>query len=280
MEGKAQHIARYLEKATPAGKLFIFISDPVQGFEKLNRCYLINERLNRQIFLNDRVRILPAKAISDQKGMAYSEDHMKNLFRRLKYQNQDTKELLDDFFGGMDLSKHTLGVIGNTCENLIDKVNDYAVQNNTETDDIMSVFYRRYMFQPNLEKMQKEISGYVILILNSIRMASQESDLLFGRIQEYILNNYHRKLTLQVLASQFYVPSAACSSLIKEKLNMSFNEYLADIRLEKAKQLLQETDLSAERISDEIGYSNPKYFFKIFKKMTNLTPVEYRNQHR
>ena len=61
---------------------------------------------------------------------------------------------------------------------------------------------------------------------------------------------------------------------------MSFNEYLADIRLEKAKQLLQETDLSAERISDEIGYSNPKYFFKIFKKMTNLTPVEYRNQHR
>ena len=65
MEGKAQHIARYLEKATPAGKLFIFISDPVQGFEKLNRCYLINERLNRQIFLNGRVRILPAKAISD-----------------------------------------------------------------------------------------------------------------------------------------------------------------------------------------------------------------------
>lgn len=280
MEAKAQHIARYLEKATPAGKLFIFLSDPVRGFEKLNRCYQLNERLERQIFLNDRVRILPAKAISEQKGMAYSEDHMKNLFRRLKYQSQNTKELLDDFFNGMDLSKHTLGVIGNTCENLINKVNDYAVQNNTETDDIMSVFYRRYMFQSSLEKMQKEISGYVILILNSIRMASQESDLLFDRIQEYILNNYHRKLTLQVLASQFYIPSASCSSLIKEKLNMSFNEYLADIRLEKAKQLLQETDLSAERISDEIGYSNPKYFFKIFKKMTNLTPVEYRNQYR
>ena len=137
----------------------------------------------------------------------------------------------------MDLSKHTLGVIGNTCENLIDKVNDYAVQNNTETDDIMSVFYRRYMFQPNLEKMQKEISGYVILILNSIRMASQESDLLFGRIQEYILNNYHRKLTLQVLASQFYVSCRSClafSSRISARYSLKLMFNFSLIRLLQA----------------------------------------------
>ena len=107
-------------------------------------------------------------------------------------------------------------------------------------------------------------------------MKSPDQNQLFHSIQEYIRKNYHQKLTLQMISSEFYVTPAYCSSLLKEKLDQSFNEYLGEIRLEKAKQLLRETDLSADRISDEIGYSNPKYFFKVFKKLTGFTPLEYR----
>jgi YesN/AraC family two-component response regulator len=95
-------------------------------------------------------------------------------------------------------------------------------------------------------------------------------------MKEYIDKNYRKKLTLQMIASRFYISPASCSFLLKESLNMTFNDYINAIRLQKAKQLLSETNLSVNKISDEVGYSNPKYFFKIFKTYSGFTPLEYR----
>lgn len=60
----------------------------------------------------------------------------------------------------------------------------------------------------------------------------------------------------------------------------SFNEYLTEIRIEHAKLLLTDSDAGIEYISSEIGYTNPKYFFKVFKKSVGETPQEYRKNRR
>ena len=49
---------------------------------------------------------------------------------------------------------------------------------------------------------------------------------------------------------------------------------------QSAKELLKDTSLSIESISEEIGYANPKYFFKIFKKIVLCTPLEFRKQNK
>ena len=66
----------------------------------------------------------------------------------------------------------------------------------------------------------------------------------------------------------------------QKERQISFNEYVTRLRIEHAKQLLEESGSSIESIAREIGYTNPKYFFKVFKKMVGETPQEYRKNRR
>jgi Response regulator containing CheY-like receiver domain and AraC-type DNA-binding domain len=276
---KAEHIALHLQKQMSGQKNYICISEVLKGFEKLNRYYTLNDKLLKKVHLTDKACIFHMNEYRKNEETIFNEEYITELFMEMKYHNKKVPDILAKFFEQIDVDKHTLGDIGDICEKLIGKVNDFAIQKGIGTDDIMEVFYRRYLFCDSIEKMQKEISGYIVLILNSIEMQDNSQENISGLILEYIKNNYHHKLTLQDLSAKFYVTPAYCSGLLKQKINQSFNEYISGIRIEKAKKLLTETSLSVENISDEIGYSNPKYFYKIFKKMANCSPIEYRNKY-
>ena len=64
--------------------------------------------------------------------------------------------------------------------------------------------------------------------------------------------------------------------LIKKEMNQNFSEYLWTLRLEKAKELLNNTDMSIDEISIAVGYFNTSSFRRKFKQDTGLTPSQYR----
>lgn len=66
--------------------------------------------------------------------------------------------------------------------------------------------------------------------------------------------------------------------LFKREVGQSLWNYLTKIRLEQAKKLLEETDMKTYEISFEVGYDNPNYFSKVFRKYCNLSPNEYRRE--
>ncbi|MHB8128188.1 MAG: helix-turn-helix domain-containing protein, partial [Mobilitalea sp.] len=68
------------------------------------------------------------------------------------------------------------------------------------------------------------------------------------------------------------------SKLFKEETGENFIEYLTNIRIEKAKKLLQNRDVSIKNICVDTGYSDPNYFSRIFKKQVGVTPTEYRER--
>ena len=187
---------------------------------------------------------------------------------------------MSNFLEEIFQSKKSLADIGIICGNLISKVNEYAIKKNVDTDDIMAVFYHRYLFCDDMEKMKRELSGYVALIMHSIEMKENSESDLSEQMESYIRDNCYKKITIQDISEKFYVAPTVCSHILKEKLGKSFNEYLSEIRIEKAKELLKDTSLSIESISEEIGYANPKYFFKIFKKIVLCTPLEFRKQNK
>ncbi len=276
---KADHISLHLQKKMGGAKNFICIGEALRGFMKLNRYHTLNDGFLKKIYLTDQNGIFHMNECKKSEKTIHGEDYIKRIFMEMKYHSEKPSAMLEDFFGKFNIEKHTIGEIGASCEKLIEKVNEFASQKNIGTDNIMHFFYRRYIFCDSLEKMQKEISGYIILIFDSIRQQDNQQDNLMEMMVDYIKKNYHHKLTLQLLSAKFFVTPAYCSSLLKEKLNKSFNQFISEIRIEKAKRLLLETNLSVDSISDEIGYSNPKYFFKIFKKMTTYSPIKYRNKY-
>ena len=66
------------------------------------------------------------------------------------------------------------------------------------------------------------------------------------------------------------------SALFVKNKNVKFKEYLNSLRINRALELIGDPDLSVSEISEKCGFSDPYYFSKVFKKITGLTPTEYR----
>lgn len=92
----------------------------------------------------------------------------------------------------------------------------------------------------------------------------------------YIRDNLHLKLNLEQLAQQHFLSYIQFSRRFKKATGSPPQEYVAGLRLKKAKQLLMETDLSIQKISDSCGFSNAYYFCNFFRKHCQLSPSQYR----
>ena len=92
----------------------------------------------------------------------------------------------------------------------------------------------------------------------------------------YIRDNLHRKLNLEELAQQHFLSYIQFSRRFKNATGTNPQEYVAGLRLKKAKQLLAETDLSIQKISENCGFSNAYYFSNFFRKHCQLSPSQFR----
>lgn len=102
----------------------------------------------------------------------------------------------------------------------------------------------------------------------------------YHRIVKYLSNNYMNKISLQDIAIQEFLNSGYLSFKIKDTLGLGFNDYLNQIRIEKSKKLLLDSDKSISEISDEVGFSHVRYYNKHFKMHYNMIPMQYRNKNK
>lgn len=95
---------------------------------------------------------------------------------------------------------------------------------------------------------------------------------------EYIEKNYDQKLTLAKVAEQVCVSQWHLSKLLHKHLDQNFTEILNNVRIQKAKELLEESSLKIGDIAKMIGFVDATHFAKIFKNMEGMSPHEYRNK--
>ncbi|WP_411747246.1 response regulator [Psychrobacillus psychrotolerans] len=96
------------------------------------------------------------------------------------------------------------------------------------------------------------------------------------QIQQYIREHSHEDISLDALAYRVNLSPIYISKMFKEKLGVNYIDYLTECRIEKAKKLLNDPEKSLKEITFEIGYHEPNYFSKVFKKMCGVSPKEYR----
>ena len=95
---------------------------------------------------------------------------------------------------------------------------------------------------------------------------------------KYIQDNY-KNVTLNALADKFHYTPEYASKIIKKATNMTYSEIILRVRIEKAQELLLNTNLSVSSIAEEIGYETTEHFIRQFKKNTKTTPAAYRKEH-
>jgi two-component system response regulator YesN len=85
-------------------------------------------------------------------------------------------------------------------------------------------------------------------------------------------------LSLNEVAAQVILSSSHFSTVFSHETGQTFKEYLTEIRIKKAKELLRTTPMKAFEICYQVGYNDPHYFSHVFHKNTGLTPIEFRLQ--
>ncbi|MGN0993531.1 MAG: response regulator [Butyricicoccus sp.] len=110
--------------------------------------------------------------------------------------------------------------------------------------------------------------------LNARRQEKEQRPIQLAR--QYIRQNYAQQLTLEEVAGVVGFTPSYFSALFKKETGQSFVEYLTEVRTTAARNLLLNTQDPIESIAEAVGYRDVKYFSKVFKKATELSPVEFR----
>ncbi|MEG2380565.1 MAG: AraC family transcriptional regulator, partial [Oscillospiraceae bacterium] len=92
-----------------------------------------------------------------------------------------------------------------------------------------------------------------------------------------IISREYKTVTIDSVAEQLFLSSSYLMHLFKREVGKTFNEYLVDFRMEKAKKFLKMKKYKIYEISEMLGYKNTKYFASVFKKATGMTPKEFVN---
>ena len=102
---------------------------------------------------------------------------------------------------------------------------------------------------------------------------------LVARSLRYVKSNFTHKIKLSDIASELHVNPSYFSALFSQEMGRSFTDYLMELRVNKAKDLLKNTNMDIVDVAASSGFDNQSYFTKIFRKTTGITPRHYRQNY-
>ncbi|NLU07074.1 MAG: helix-turn-helix domain-containing protein [Clostridiales bacterium] len=115
---------------------------------------------------------------------------------------------------------------------------------------------------------------------NTFEVKEQRNNIILKPALEYIKNNCCHSISLDEMASLCNISSSYFSKLFKKVTGENFSNYINKLRMKKAKELLESSDISIKNLSIDLGFEDCGYFVKVFKKIVGVTPSSYRLQHK
>ncbi|MCI7380827.1 MAG: response regulator [Hungatella hathewayi] len=128
-------------------------------------------------------------------------------------------------------------------------------------------------FQQYGERFEQKLSDIVKEILS---YTDKKQTKVIRQAVNYIECNYGRHIGLTEVADAVGLSTAYFSIVFKKEMGQNLIEYLTDYRMKQAKELLKDSTLNINEISDRVGYPDSRYFSKLFKKCIGITPSEFR----
>lgn len=132
----------------------------------------------------------------------------------------------------------------------------------------------------SLKKIQEEVAN--ALLDSLIKDSDHDQYLNVQKAIKLALEQIHSNkgawYSLEEMAAITYLSPSYFSRLFKKEVGVNFNTYLSDIKMLWAKELLHETDMTINQVSDTLGFSDTGYFVKKFKKAHGITPGRYRGR--
>ena len=263
---------------------------PVERFSLLPDCYRKLNHIFNYRFFEPSKHILSAKEQTElmqerETGALETIDTAKinpDLFKAFlaKGQKEEVEDFVANFLNGigealkskifwdyllLNVRFTTLAYIeslGGTGKEFLESVNSDNIQK----------------MEISLENMQHYIEDHLTqAIAFRDRESASQGKKTLQKALAYIEENYMQEsLSLNEIAEEMEVSPNYFSAMFSQEMQMTFVEYVTRKRMEKAKELLLETEMRSHDVALAVGYKNPHYFSFVFKKTQNCTPREYR----
>ncbi len=129
----------------------------------------------------------------------------------------------------------------------------------------------------NYEELKQWVIRHLVTISDEFEKEkeSNQNDFVDSAIR-IIKANYDKDITLNYIAEKLDISPYYFSKLFKNKTKKNYSEYLSEFRIEEAIKMMKDKDLSMKSIGINVGYGDPNYFSRIFKKIKGCSPTEYR----
>lgn len=132
-------------------------------------------------------------------------------------------------------------------------------------------------------KIYEKLTGLLTLLMeeswhpekNAVNAQKRQN---MQNVKEYLDQRYPEQITLDSLSSVFFINKYYLTRIFKEQFGITITNYLLQVRITHAKQLLRFTDLTIEKIGQECGMADANYFARAFKKIEGTAPSEYRKR--
>jgi two-component system response regulator YesN len=129
----------------------------------------------------------------------------------------------------------------------------------------------------DFETIKASLKELFVFIMNKSAEKEYTVNPVVYQILETIHKNYNEELSLKTLSYKFNINTTYLGQLFKKETGTSFPNYLNNYRIDKAKQFLLESNLKTSQIAKKIGYQDPNYFYRIFKKYTGISPTDFKS---
>lgn len=175
------------------------------------------------------------------------------------------------------LQLDTIIKIGRTVVKRFEKMSS-AIINMGVSSEYDTIKKFRYIFKEAKDVVQQ----HTYLLMSTVNSATHKENMK-PQIQQalaYISEHYYESLTVKSVSEAIYVSDSYLMHNMKDQIGMTFNEYVTDYRMKKAKELLRKGTNKIYEISSMVGYNDVKYFSQVFRKNSGLTPSEYIEKER
>ena len=195
---------------------------------------------------------------------------------------------------GIDFSETFLSAIDNDNSILMSCINPLFLREKERVSIFNSDKYLKDLITEMFKEYYDRTTFYEVIIKSNLlklivmleRMSLRDEDtqtdghkLAVAEVLKYIHNNISTKIKIEDICETTNLSPTSLGVYFKKITGKTVIEYINTIKIDKAKQLLKETDMNITSISYELGFNDSAYFNRVFKKITSLSPKDYRKKH-
>jgi len=274
------------EKVQAAADLLFVAANYIMksGWESLRQ----RQELSRQqSLLNEEIqnrKALEKKLNAQNLGLTYSLAKERELVSKIKLDDCEAakiafRELIADIYivGAANIPSikaRTLELLIVVSRGAVDAGAEFEQILEINADVVQEISALNIIEEIDLSAVQA-LEKYMNAVHRNNKVKNHQ---IINKIKEYVRNNYSKGLTLEEIAESVYLSPYYISRLFKEEQGITIMDYLTKVRIEEAKKFLRNPKYNIDEISEKIGYNDPSYFSKVFRRQVGLSPTQFRQK--